>query len=226
MNVASRIHGHFHQPEGTSEHAHGDEKPPFWVRRYDRLVKLVSLGRVGKLHRGTLGIVGFEAGNDLLDIGCGTGELVLHAASRAKGRGTVVGLDVEVAMIAQAQKKAASTGATVLFAEASITAVPYPDESFDVITSSLMFHHLTPEEQTAGLAELHRVLRPNGRLAVVDINSARPSLVSRFPGHRHLEAADPVQEFFAQQMRDAGFESVTAGAHPFRALSYAVGTKP
>jgi hypothetical protein len=76
-----------------------------------------------------------------------------------------------------------------------------------------------------GLLELNRVLKPNGRLLIVDINTARRSLMSRLPGHRQLARQDRVQDEMPTLLRTAGFSRIQTGSHPFKALSYAIGAK-
>ncbi len=236
MSLASRIHGHFHPPDDAGAHDHGHahaavddqrgDASPFWVRHYDRVARIVAFGRLDRLHEGALALGEFKPGLALLDVGCGTGDLILRAESQVDGRGTFVGLDVERGMIDQAKRKALDHQVDVTFGEASIDAIPYPDETFDIVTSSLMFHHLAPEQQRDGLAEIHRVLTPGGRLVVVDINTAKRSVISRLPGHRTGDTTDPLRAKVAGQLRDAGFETVSAGSHLVESLSYAMGTKP
>ncbi len=222
MSLASRIHGHFHPVDGE----HTQEAAPFWVRHYDRVASVIAFGRVDRVHEGTLELAGFGPGLALLDIGCGTGELVVRAESAVDGNGTFVGLDSEPGMIAQAKRKALDRSASVTFEEASIDAIPYPDATFDVVTSSLMFHHLDDAQQRDGLTEILRVLSPGGTLLIVDINTAKRSVISRLPGHRTADTTDRVSGEVAESLREAGFESVSAGTHPFDALSYATGIKP
>lgn len=222
MNLIERIHGHGHDTASDHSHPH---KAPLWVRFYDPLVRFASLGRTERIHRGTTHLATLRPDESVLDIGCGTGDLLLDMEQVIGAKGTAVGLDVEPAMIAQAQRKADAVGSRATFRVASIEQIPYPEAAFDVVTSTAMMHHLTSAQVENGLRELYRVLRPNGRLLIVDINPARRSLISRLPGHRHLAPKDTVQEEMPARLQAAGFRHIQTGSHPVNALSYAIGAK-
>ena len=107
------------------------------------------------------------AGEVVLDVGCGTGTLALSMGSRAKGV-EVAGIDASAEMIGMAQRKAAKTGSDIEFKVGLIEQIPFPDSSVDLVTSSLMLHHLPSELKREGLAEVRRVLKPGGRLVAMD----------------------------------------------------------
>ena len=200
-------------------------KAPFWVRYYDWVVNIITWGRTKAIHKETLTLANLQPGDAVLDIGCGTGLLLLEAEKIIGAKGTAVGLDVEPAMITQAKQHAAQNNSRAQFEVASIDHSPDADNSFAVILSTLMYHHLTEEQKPAGLRELRRVLKPDGRLLIVDLNPSRHSIASYLPGHNQLDRQDYVQDVITGQMRAAGFSEITAGPHPSRQLSYATGRK-
>ena len=147
----------------------------------DMVTNLVTLGRTRSIHRETLSLAGLRPGDSVLDVGCGTGALALEAECVVGPEGTVVGLDVEPAMIEQARRRAGKVQSRVRFELASIERIPLADGAFDVAFSTLMVHHLTEAQKRAGFVELARVLKPGGRLVVVDINPSRRSILTSLP---------------------------------------------
>ncbi len=107
--------------------------------------------------------VGGRGGLEALDIGCGTGFLSLELAARGH---RVTGIDFAPAMLALAKEKAAHAGAAIRFEEADAENLPFAAASFDlVITRHVLWTLPHPE---AAIGEWVRVLRPGGRLAVID----------------------------------------------------------
>jgi putative AdoMet-dependent methyltransferase len=102
-----------------------------------------------------------RAGDRVLDIGTGTGELARRFAQHRGCR--VVGLDPSQAMLDEARRKAAAGGweqVTFQWAEAPFLDIPYPDGSFDAVASTQAFHHLHERRKPAAVREMARVLRP------------------------------------------------------------------
>ena len=108
-------------------------------------------------------IVGGRAPLDALDVGCGTGFLSLELATRGH---RVTGIDFAPQMLAEATKKAREQGRAVRFEEGDAEALRFPDASFDLVMTRHVLWTLPHPE--AAIDEWLRVLRPGGRLAVVD----------------------------------------------------------
>jgi ubiquinone/menaquinone biosynthesis C-methylase UbiE len=106
-------------------------------------------------------------GQRILDIGCGTGTLALLVKERVP-EAEVVGLDADPEILERAWAKAAEAAAEVQFDQGLSTELPYEDESFDLVLSTLFFHHLTGDVKRRTAPEIARVLRPGGGLHVVD----------------------------------------------------------
>ncbi len=112
-----------------------------------------------------LAAAGLRGDERVLDVGCGTGHTALAFAPHVA---EVVGLDLTLAMLAQARKLAAERGlANVRFERGDVERLPYPDATFDVVTSRYSAHHY-PHPQVA-LAECARVLKPSGVLLLSDV---------------------------------------------------------
>jgi ubiquinone/menaquinone biosynthesis C-methylase UbiE len=106
-------------------------------------------------------------GQQVLDIGCGTATLSLLIAEQTDA-GLVTGLDIDPAMLIVAQRKIAYAHSRVSLGRGSADTLPYADQSFNHVVSSLMFHHLATPQKHAMLAEVWRVLKPGGQLVVMD----------------------------------------------------------
>jgi ubiquinone/menaquinone biosynthesis C-methylase UbiE len=199
-----------------------------WARWYDPFVTVFTLGQNHALRRRTAGLAGIKPGDRVLDVGCGTGDLTLAGAALAGSGGEVVGIDASPEMIATARQKAARRGSAARFDVALIERIPFPDGSFDVALSSLMLHHLPGQLRHDGLAEVYRVLKPGGRLLVVDMQDDAHSMAGMAHtaimalGHTHGR-----QQFhsLSRLMTEAGFVVEVEGSLAGGVLAYARGMK-
>lgn len=131
---------------------------------YDLLTRLLGFTRVyQKL------IAQADIGDDhrVLEIGCGTGNLAIRV-KRAHPAAQLLGCDPDPLALRRAQRKAAQL-AGIRFERCYAQQLPYPDGEFDRVLSSMMLHHLDDAAKTAAAAEAFRVLRPGGRLHLVDM---------------------------------------------------------
>ncbi|MFQ5490661.1 MAG: class I SAM-dependent methyltransferase [Phycisphaerae bacterium] len=142
-----------------------------WAGTYDRSVLhhflfgpsyVVLAEEIGRWYRERL-----PESFRVLDVGCGTGTLA-YLVARAGWPVSVVGLDYAPAMCAQAAGKAGSgdLARRIRFTAGDSEHLPFADGSFDVVTCSNSFHHY-PHQQTV-VSEMRRLLRPGGRLILVD----------------------------------------------------------
>ena len=199
-----------------SFHSHSADQPAQtegalirWAPYYDFTVNIVALGHAGLLRKMTVENALIQSGDTVLDVGCGTGEVALLAKTRAK-EGKVYGIDPAPEMIAVAKKKAARKKLDIDFRIGVIESLPFPDSSLDVVTSSLMMHHLPDDLKIRGLAEIYRVLKPGGRLLIADFMRPTGSFVSHlfiaFTRHRGLKNGI---EDLQKHLHDARFTQIT-----------------
>jgi demethylmenaquinone methyltransferase/2-methoxy-6-polyprenyl-1,4-benzoquinol methylase len=186
---------------------------------YDAMNRLMTAGLDRRWREVTAAAV-VRPGDRVLDACCGTGDLAL-ACSRAGGR--VTGLDFSERMLERARAKSAE----VDWVQGDALALPFDDGSFDAATVGFGVRNLEALER--GLAELRRVLKPDGRLGVLEITRPRgvlapfyrlwfdrvvPLLGKVLPGgsaYTYLPASVrrfPGPKDLAGLMRDAGFEDV------------------
>ena len=152
-------------------------------------------------------------GMRVLDAGCGSGTLALMLAAAEPGA-EIVGLDPDLRILAIAREKAEQAGRTIEWVEGSAVAPPFPPASFDRVTSTLMFHHLTTPEKEAAFAALRALLRPGGELHVADFgrpHTAYTRLAAAafawFDGHERTAAN--LAGRLPALLRAAGFGEVT-----------------
>ena len=136
---------------------------------YDTVVKWTTREKVFK--RKLVEQIEIPSSGRLLDLACGTATLTV-ALKRKFPQVETYGLDGDAKILRIARRKAAAGGVEIIFNEAFATALPYPDEHFDVIVTSLFFHHLTPANKRKTLGEVLRVLKPGGTLHVADWGKA------------------------------------------------------
>ena len=172
---------------------HGWFFDTFWFR-----------GQVREQRHRTLALADLKPGNAVLDVGCGTGTLIIEAARRIGRAGRAAGIDPSPEQIARARAKASRRRLPIDFQIGVIEQLSFPDQTFDVVVSTLMMHHLPASLKRQGLAEIARVLNSGGCLVIVDFTrkQERQGQAARFHagGSSLLELAALVQ--------DAGFEQV------------------
>jgi demethylmenaquinone methyltransferase / 2-methoxy-6-polyprenyl-1,4-benzoquinol methylase len=117
-------------------------------------------------------------GSDALDVCCGTGDLALALRRRIGPDGRVVGCDFSEPMLQLAREKSGEEGLAVEFGWADALDLPYGDGSFDAVTIGFGARNLADLER--GLAEMARVLRPGGRLVILEITRPRREPLSSF----------------------------------------------
>lgn len=105
------------------------------------------------------------AGCEMIDIGCGEGALTIHMARQ---RATMVGIDPDAGRIAAARESAALSSRAVAFEEGVAEALPFPDGTLDAAVFSNSLHHVPLDSIRAALAEAARVLKPGGKLLVLE----------------------------------------------------------
>lgn len=125
-------------------------------------------GKFRELRRRTINLAQLQPGEQALDVGCGTGTLAIEVARYVGSTGRVAGIDPGPQQIARARAKAARSNRPIEFQVGVIEQLPFPDQTFDVVFSTLMMHHLPAPLKRQGLTEIARVLKPEGRLIIAD----------------------------------------------------------
>lgn len=245
MKLAERLHGaHAHRSgvhEQGGQHHHRDassadaETPGITLehgRRYDAFVDAFFFGRRSAVFGRLAELSGARPGDRVLDVGCGTGYLTQRLArivapgggvgGQAR-QGSVTGVDASAGMLAQAERSAGS--AACEFVVGAAERLEFEDGSFDVVTSSLMLHHLPPELRAQALGEMHRVLRPGGQLLIGEFRPPSTrlgrGLIASVTGPAMQE---DMRSVLPGLIREAGFTNVRTGdLRPW--ITYACATR-
>lgn len=142
---------------------------------YDRMNTVMTAGLHHKWRRRAADLAWLAPGGQALDVATGTGDLALELARRVGPSGRVVGSDFSEGMLTLARAKADGPGLPVHFETANALALPYGDASFDAATVGFGARNFADLRQ--GIAEMARVVRPGGRVVVLEITTpTRPPL--------------------------------------------------
>ena len=153
----------------------------------------------------------------VLDLACGTGTLAV-LIKRTQPHAEVIGIDGDAKILAIAKRKAETANLELEFDEGMSFELPYPDQWFERVFSSLFFHHLTRENKVRTLRDVRRVLKPGGELHVADWG--RPGNLLMIIASRGIElldgaetTADNFKGLLPSFIGGSGFREVTETLH-------------
>lgn len=170
---------------------------------YDPLTKLLGMDGARQI---LLEQAALDPGLSVLDVGCGTGTLAvmikqLHPTIH------VIAVDPDPKALARARRKADRASVAIRFDQGYGDALPHPDGRFDRVFSSMMFHHVPADDQPRMLREIRRVLKPRGRLELLDFAGPDSNHQGTFARliHSHHQLEGNSEGRILQLMKDAGF---------------------
>lgn len=199
--------------------------------RYDLLNRLLSFGIDRRWRRYAVGLLTIPDQGTVLDIATGTGDVALEIAARTPASVRIVGADFTQGMLVHGRPKLAASphGSRIELVNAPCEQLPFENERFDAVTIAFGIRNVV--DRNAGLREMYRVLRPGGRVVILEFSNPRSrifkaiydfyflqilprigGLISRRSAYQYLP--DSVQAFpprseFMQMMGDAGFRDIT-----------------
>jgi len=143
--------------------------------RYDVMNDLMSLGihRLWKQH--TIALANVQAGQFVLDLAGGTGDLAVQFAQRTGQHGMVVLADINAAMLEQGRNRLFDQGCVVQFSQVDAETLPFANNTFDVATMAFGLRNVT--DKAAALSEIQRVLKPGGQALILEFSKLQISLL-------------------------------------------------
>ncbi|GIH73463.1 methyltransferase domain-containing protein [Sphaerimonospora thailandensis] len=201
MGLGKLLHDHAEHAEegGTIDHP----------RAYDVFASIGFAGRRREVFTRLAALSGVRPGHRILDVGCGTGYLTRILAPVVGPAGQVTGIDPAQTMIEYARRRAPKN---CFYLVGDGQTMNLPDESFDVVVSSLAIHHMPVDARGSAVRQMFRVLRPGGRLLIAEFRPPTNPLAARLvgllsgPAMRHSP-----RELLGDLIPEAGFQLVDDG---------------
>jgi SAM-dependent methyltransferase len=195
---------------------------------FDQVLGVFGFGR--RQREQVVALLDLTPADRLLDVGCGTGTQLIAAKQRCPGV-AAAGVDVDGTILRIARDKVDRAGIHVGLVQASADALPFAAGAETAVVSTLIFHHLPTDVKRGALAEVHRVLAPQGRFLLVDFGETKGRwmrLFARVVRILRLPEAATMQDSLLGQLPDfmgeAGFD-VRPVARRHRGIDYLLATK-
>lgn len=178
-----------------------------WLTKfYDHLLILAGFGR--KFREKIVNAIDIKPDDKILDVGCGTG-IFLELLKKKYPVVSVIGIDPDQEALSIASKRL-SLFQNVKLIKAFAEALPFENESFDIVFSTLVFHHLPNDVKQKAVAEIYRVLKPRGKVVIVDFGTSKHRNKYRFitfwENFEYLEGN--LKGLIPEFMKQTGFENI------------------
>lgn len=203
MGLAQKLLSHHY------EHGDGSGGEITRPRGYELFANVMLLGQRARIWDGLVALSGAGPGDRVLDVGCGTGYFARRISPAIEPGGTVVGIDPSRPMLDYARRHAR---ANCTFQAAGAQRLPFDDGSFDLVVSSLAFHHFPVDHRAEAVREMFRVLRPGGKVFIADFRPPSGPVLSTIVAASTAHAmADNNADEIRGLIHDSGFTITAAG---------------
>ena len=206
------------QTEGKTLHSAGE---------YDFFSRMSGMGVNARNSRNVIELAKIKAGDRVLHVACGSGNLTLTAQTYAGEKGKVYGIDAAPEMIDVAQKKARRLSSSTIFQSGLAEQLDFPDGTFDVVISRLAIHHLPGDLKVKAFAEILRVLKPGGHVLIADFVKSSHNVLNHItPIFIGAHMMNTSAWDLPLMLTDAGFIDVASGPTRSSFLAFVSGKKP
>lgn len=200
-----------------------------WTWQYDIFARLMGLGVNGSNSRRIIEMAKIKSGDQILDVGCGTGDLTLTAQIYVGPTGSAHGIDAAPEGIEIARKKATRSGSVARFDVGLVEKLDFAEATFDAVISRLVIHHLPEDLKQRGFREIYRVLKPGGRVFITDFkpptNPLLVHLTAALVGHRMMMRSQSGGSL-SSMLTETGFYDVVTESNRSAFLLYVSGKRP
>ena len=180
----------------------------FLTPLYDRVINLLGYGKAFK--KMALELSEIKDGEKVLDVGCGSGTLLIEAKTRYP-HSDFVGVDPDKKILQLAERKLEQAGVKARLVQGFAQELPFPSASFDLVTSTLIFHHLPSSVKVEATRDIYRVLKEKGRFLLADFGKQESALtklllgsILNFDGRANMK--DNIEGKLPIFLQEAGFE--------------------